>query len=509
MSKVNGMNDSNGHVETHLETKFVPDPEEEKRWEKKGVMYQIIMSLCANSSVLGPSMAFGYSGVALTPLMSPTSDVKIDKVQANWIATATALGIPFGCIVSGYTMRRGRKLSLLITSIVSIVGWLVIYLAGTYEQILVGRIISGIATGMASVPATVYSAEVSSPKWRSIMITWTSVSIAIGVLVVYIFGYIFKDDWRMVALMCALFPLVSTVLTLAVVLETPIWLRDRGRLDEALQVLKKFRGIPKDVPPPPQLYEELKPRPQRKKQNFMKHMLKRNAMVPFAILLGYFFFQQFSGLFIIVYYAVDIIQSAGVTIDPNLGAVLIGLTRLVGTLLVSCMSEKLGRRKPSIVSGSAMTIFMGVLSVYLLLKDKGYSINDGGLIPVICILMYIFGSTLGFLVIPFAMVGEVYPTKVKEALSGLTTCINYIFSSITVKTYPDMEVAMGRHGVFIFFTVLSFLGTLFVTFFLPETKGKTLSEIEDMFSRKKEVVDTPEEEKMVDGKYDICFWRKL
>lgn len=89
-------------------------------------------------------------------------------------------------------MRRGRKLSLLITSIVSIVGWLVIYLAGTYEQILVGRIISGIATGMASVPATVYSAEVSSPKWRSIMITWTSVSIAIGVLVVYIFGYIFK-----------------------------------------------------------------------------------------------------------------------------------------------------------------------------------------------------------------------------------------------------------------------------------------------------------------------------
>ncbi|XP_043598439.1 facilitated trehalose transporter Tret1-2 homolog isoform X1 [Bombus pyrosoma] len=508
MSIVNGINDSNGHVETHLETKFVPDTEEERKWEKKGVMYQIIMSLCANSSVLGPSMAFGYSGVALTPLTSSTSDVKIDKDQANWIATATALGIPFGCIVSGYTMRRGRKLSLLITSIVSIVGWLVIYLAGTYEQILVGRIISGIATGMASVPATVYSAEVSSPKWRSIMITWTSVSIAIGVLVVYIFGYIFKDDWRMVALMCALFPLVSAVLTLAIVLETPIWLRDRGRLDEALQVLKKFRGIPKDVPPPPQLNEELKPRPQRKKQNFMKHMLKRNAMVPFAILLGYFFFQQFSGLFIIVYYAVDIIQSAGVTIDPNLGAVLIGLTRLVGTLLVSCMSGKLGRRKPSIVSGSAMTIFMGVLSVYLLMKDKGYSINDGGLIPVICILMYIFGSTFGFLVIPFAMVGEVYPTKVKEALSGLTTCINYIFSAITVKTYPDMEAAMGRHGVFIFFTVLSFLGTLFVTFFLPETKGKTLREIEDMFSRKKEVVDSPEEEKMVDGRYDICFWRK-
>lgn len=104
----------------------------------------------------------------------------------------TALGIPFGCILSSYTMRRGRKLSLLITSVLSILGWLIIYFSRTYEQILVGRIISGFATGSASVPATVYSAEVASPAWRSTMVTWTSVAIAIGVLIVYIFGYLFQ-----------------------------------------------------------------------------------------------------------------------------------------------------------------------------------------------------------------------------------------------------------------------------------------------------------------------------
>lgn len=107
-------------------------------------------------------------------------------------ATVTALGIPFGCILSSYTMRRGRKLSLLITSVLSILGWLIIYFSQTYEQILVGRIISGLATGSASVPATVYCAEVASPAWRSTMVTWTSVAIAIGVLIVYIFGYLFK-----------------------------------------------------------------------------------------------------------------------------------------------------------------------------------------------------------------------------------------------------------------------------------------------------------------------------
>ncbi|CAK9801244.1 Facilitated trehalose transporter Tret1-2 homolog [Anthophora plagiata] len=503
MSIPNGINGTNGHVDGYLEAKMELDPAVEKKRERKGVVYQILMSLLANSSVLGPSMAFGYSAVALGPLMSSTSDVKIDKFQGNWIATATALGIPVGCMVSSYTMRRGRKLSLLITSIVSIVGWLVIYLAGTYEQILVGRIISGIATGTSSVPATVYSAEVASPKWRSTMVTWTSLAIAIGVLIVYVFGYTFKDNWRMVALMCALFPLISFFLTLAIVPETPIWLRDRGRLEEALQVLKKFRGIPKYVIPTPELYQELKPRPKRKKQNLLRHLLKRNALLPFGIMLGYFFFQQFSGIFVVVYYAVDIIENAGTTINPYFGAVLIGFTRLLGTLLVAFLSGTFGRRIPSIVSGSGMTIFMGILSVYLLMKDKGYvEINDGGLIPIVCVLMYIFTSTLGFLVVPFAMLGEVYPTKVKEILTGLTTCVTYIFSSITVKTYPDMEASMGRHGVFLFFTVVSFLGTLFVVFLLPETKGKTLREIEDMFSKKKVIADL-QEKKMMVGLKDV------
>lgn len=319
-----------------------------------------------------------------------------------------------------------------------------------------------------------------------------------------------KDNWRMVALLCALFPLVSAALTLAIVPETPIWLRDRGRLDEALQVLKKFRGVPNDAPPPQQLHQELKPRPQRANQNFAKHLLKRNAVLPFAVMLGYFFFQQFSGIFVVVYYAVNIVESAGIAIDPNLGAVLIGLARLFGSVLVACASGKFGRRKPSIVSGCSMTIFMGILSAYLWIKDRGYRVNDNGLVPAICVVMYIFGSTLGFLVIPFAMVGEVYPTKVKEVLTGLTSCINYIFSSITVKIYPDMEAGMGRQGVFVFFTVMSLLGTLFVIFFLPETKGKTLREIEDMFSKKKkgkeeeETVNWKEErEKMIDLKNPV------
>lgn len=466
------------------------DNEEAKRREKKGVIRQILISLCANSVVLGPAMGFGYSAVALGPLTSSSSDVKINYNQANWIATSAALGTPLGCVLSSIVMSRGRRLSLMLISIISFIGWITIYMANTYEQILIGRVLSGIATGLASVPATVYSAEIAGVKWRGTMVTWTSVSIAIGVLIVYIFGCLFKGDWRMIALMCALFPLASIMITLTLLPESPVWLREQGRLEEALDTLKKFRGIPKNQPATMDILMELKPRAQqaegeKKKNSIFKDVFKRNALVPFGIMLSYFLFQQFSGIFVMVYYAVDIVQSAGITIDPYLGAVFIGLTRLMGSLLVAAISRKYGRRIPSIVSGAGMTFFMACLSLYLFMTDAGYQVLDRGLFPTVCVLMFIFLSTLGFLSIPFAMIGEIFPTNVKDLLSGLTTCIGYIFSSVTIKTYPDMLLLMGKHGVFFFYALVSLAGTLFVFFFLPETKGKSLHEIEDIFVKNK------------------------
>lgn len=291
------------------------------------------------------------------------------------------------------------------------------------------------------------------------------------------------------ALMCALFPLCAIALTLLVIPETPLWLRDQNRSEEALEIMKKFRGIPKDQPAPAEILLELKPRPQKKNQNLLKHLVKRSSLVPFGIMLCYFFFQQFSGIFVIIYNAVAIMDKSGVQVDPYLGAVLIGIARLIASLLTAGVSRKFGRRVPSMISGIGMTIFMGGLSLYLFLANKGTVMADNGVVPVICMMMYIFTSTLGYLVIPFAMVGEVFPSKVKDILAGLTVAIGYVFSAITVKTYPDMQSQMDMHGVFLFFAIVSLVGVIFILFFLPETKGKTLREIEDMFSTKKKVFE--------------------
>ncbi|GAB1859078.1 Sugar transporter ERD6-like 4 [Camponotus japonicus] len=459
---------------------------EEKKWERDGIIFQILMSLCANVVMVGPVMSFGYSAVAEPVMRAPkTNDLQLDAVQANWMATASALGIPLGCLVSSFVMRQGRKISMFMTSLISLTGWVTIYMSNSYEQILVGRTISGVSAGMASVLTTVYVAEITGPKWRGTMITWTSISIALSVLLVYIFGYIFKDDWRLVALICGLFPIMAIVLTLLVIPESPLWLRDQNRFEEALETMKKFRGVPKDKPTPTELLAELKPRPQGKSQNLLQHLMKRSSVMPFVIMLSYFFFQQFSGIFIVMYNAVTIMDKSGVQVDPYLGAVLIGVARLIACLLTSAVSQKFGRRIPSMISGIGMTIFTASLSLYLFLAENGIVISDKGIIPAACIILYIFASTLGYLIIPFAMMGEIYPSKVKDILSNWTVAIGYIFSAITVKTYPDMLKLMNMHGVFLFFGIVSFIGLIFIVLFLPETKGKTLNEIEDIFSKKK------------------------
>ncbi|XP_033208952.1 facilitated trehalose transporter Tret1-like isoform X2 [Belonocnema kinseyi] len=454
------------------------------------------MCFLANLTVLGPSMGFGYSAVALPPLQSPKSEFKIDANQASWIASAAAFSIPFGCFITSFVLRRGRKSTFLIISAVSLVGWLTIYLSANVEQIIIGRILSGVSTGLAAVPATVYAAEVAAPKWRSTVVTWTSIAIAAGVLIVYIFGFIFPDNWKMVALLCAIFPLAAFCLTLIYMPESPVWLRERGRIPEAEKILRKYRGVPKGADLPAEVEAELQVKHQTKKRNLLKHLLRRSSLIPFLVLLTYFFFQQFSGIFAVVYYAVKISKDSGLTINDHVGAMLIGIMRLIGALLVAWASRRFGRRPLSIISGVGMTLSIGSLALYLFLKDRGH-VGEGGMLPVICLMTYIFMSTLGFLVLPFAMLGELYPPKVKDVLSGMTTCIAYIFSFATVKAYPDMLNIMGKHGIFFFYAIFSFLGTFFVAFFLPETKGKTLSEIENIYVKREKGCSEDVDRKMI------------
>lgn len=219
------------------------------------------------------------------------------------------------------------------------------------------------------------------------------------------------------------------------------------------------------------------------------------TLKPFLIMNLFFFFQQFSGTFVVVFYAVDIVKEAGINFDPYIAAILIGLTRFIVTIVVSFVSNRYGRRPPAIVSGAGMTLTMGCLATYLYLSSTGVIAEDEFTwFPVVSLMLYILTSTIGFLTLPWAMVGEVYPARVRGLAAGLTTCFAYICNFIIVKIYPAMLISLQRYGLFFFYGGVSVLGTIFVVLLLPETKGRDLQQIEEYFQKKKKKVVQGDEE---------------
>ncbi|XP_014253816.1 facilitated trehalose transporter Tret1-like [Cimex lectularius] len=505
----------------------------------KASIVQVVLCVIANTAVLSSGMTLGFTAVALPYMLKPNDEFHITVDQASWVASIAAISTPLGCLVSGPLIDRlGRKKGLFLLNFPAFIGWLCVAINPSMTQLYIGRLLTGFACGLSSSPATVFSAESSIPSLRGYLVSGTSIAISMGVAIVYIMGLIFKENWKLTAGLCSIFPVCSAILIGFLMPESPVWLMVNGKPDAACKSLKLLRGT-NDISDIEHELDELSERVNMNKKgktNLMstiKAMGKPESYKPLIIMNLFFFFQQLTGVFVVIFYAVDVVREAGVTMDPFIVAVLIGITRLGVTIFSAWMSRAYGRRPTAIISGVGMTVSLVTLATFLYVTQSTHlsdtlfegesetnttnlseffnstletfkpgnsselenaEIPSPSLLPVISILLYILASTVGFLTLPWAMIGEVYPARIRGVASGLTTCITYLVSFVAVKLYPTMLTVLGKHGVFFFYGSMAFLGTIFVIFYLPETQGKTLAEIEKYFAGTKKKKSTADEE---------------
>lgn len=291
--------------------------------------------------------------------------------------------------------------------------------------------------------------------------------------------------------------------------ETPSWLLSKSRVSEAERSLKLFRGLaPKGNYISPEckaeldlLIEKHRVSSSRGTESLLQKFAMPEFYKPLGIMVGFFAFQQFSGLFVLIVYAVKFSMEAGVVIDPFLCAVYVGIVRIVGTLLMGVIMDRFGRRLPAMFSGVVMAICMFGIGGYI---ASGSSVASW--LPVLLILAYIFSSSMGLLTLPFTMMAEVFPQRFRGLASGIAIGALYSMSFMVTKLYPTMVNKMGTVNVFVFYGVVSISSVVFVYFILPETKGKTLEQIEDIFKKPKRLEDINENlmltgnEKVVIGK---------
>lgn len=213
-------------------------------------------------------------------------------------------------------------------------------------------------------------------------------------------------------------------------------------------------------------------------ESLLQAIRAREVYKPLLIMIGFFFFQQCSGIVVVIVFAAQIATRAGVSADPLLVAVFVGVARIITTFFMGMIFEKWGRRPAGIVSATGMTICM------MLLASNGWWPVIGEHVPllsVFAIVLHIIFSTMGLLTLPFFMISEVFPQRVRGSANGFTLCVGLLFSFSVVKLYPTMEAWIGTANCFAFFGAISLLGVAFIYFIVPETKGRTLLEIENYF----------------------------
>lgn len=242
--------------------------------------------------------------------------------------------------------------------------------------------------------------------------------------------------------------------------------RDDVKIDEEIQRIKDSKRVQTE-----------------KKSLFAvwKEFTKPELYKPFFVMVTFFAIQQFSGIFTIFIYAAQFSLEAGVAIDEFLSAVIIGVIRCCTTILIAFASDRYGRKPLAISSGIGMFFSMAGLAtcVKFPLTETSFS-----WLPSLFLFAFIFTGTLGILTLPFAMVAEMYPQKTRGFAVGITVAIGFILSFINVKTFSTVFEIFGSFWIFSFYALVALVGILFAVFILPETKGKSLQEIESHFRGK-------------------------
>ncbi|XP_050302610.1 solute carrier family 2, facilitated glucose transporter member 8-like isoform X2 [Anthonomus grandis grandis] len=435
-----------------------------------------------------------FSAVLLPQLRESNSDIKIDIHQASWIASIVTAFIPLGALTIGPLMDKfGRKKMCILTAVPFALSWLLHNFASNVWFIYVARIIAGFGSGISTV-AIVYVSEISHPKYRPMLLTFNSVFVTLGILLTCILG--FGLHWTAMAKINFILA-TGSLIGLCFIPESPYWLlvfkRDKKECARAMKWLYTDQQVYEEQ------FQRILDSPQsnpRDQKSDLKFYKKPIVWKPLVILLILFICQQLSSAYVIIFYAVDIFKKIGGNfkhiglIDEFVALILLGSIRFVMAIVLAVISRKVGRRTLMFVSGVGMIVTSFLVGLYMFLSHKSTldkevesQTESDGTIAVVLVLCYICFSSFGWLVIPWTLIGELLPVKVRGVLGGVVVSVAYVVMFLVVKLAPYLMENVRLEFLFFGLSVENVVGVLFLYFYLPETLGKTFDDIANCFDK--------------------------
>lgn len=421
-----------------------------------------------------------------------------DTIKGFVIASAL-IGCVIGGSIAGFISRAlGRKNGLFIAAIaffISAVGaWKpeAFNVFGTLDvySFVIYRIIGGIGVGLASMISPMYIAEIAPAKTRGKLVSFNQFAIIFGMLVIYFVNYfiakqgdeqwLITDGWRWMFFSGAI-PAGIFIILLFFIPETPRYLVLNGQEDKALKVLNKIAGEKQA----PVILEEIKGTLHEANAPWMSYGF---LVIFVGIMLSVF--QQFVGINVVLYYAGNIFRNMGASTDSSLlQTIIVGAVNLAFTVVAILTVDKYGRKPLMIIGSLGMAISMILLGFTFFLGQAGGALTTGqGYAALAFMLLYTAAFAMSWGPVCWVLLAEIFPNSIRAALS-IAVAAQWIANWVVSLTFPMMNdnvwlTEQFNHGFsYWIYGIMGILSAVFMWKFVPETKGKTLEEMEKLWKK--------------------------
>jgi sugar porter (SP) family MFS transporter len=447
--------------------------DEETRARGFSKLVYVVAAVAATGGLL-----FGFdTGVISGALLFLRKTFDLGSVAQEVVVSAVLVGCVFGAAMSGrVTDYLGRRKVILGTAAIFGAGSVIASIAPSVGILIGGRVIIGVAIGVASYAVPLYISEMSPPRVRGALVSLNQLMITIGILLSYFVDEIFTSvpgTWRWMFLVGVL-PAVILFVGMLFLPKSPRWLASRKREDEARQVMDRLGN-----PDPGKELSDMREAMAMEGGGGFKELLAPWVRPALIIGVGIMLIQQCTGINTVIYYAPTIFEMAGFkSASAAIGATVgVGVINVLFTVVSIYLVDRLGRKPLLSIGLAGMTLSLFLLGLAFALE---HSLGAGlKWVTVGSLLIYIGSFAISLGPIAWLLISEIYPVRIRGVAMSVATLANWGFNFIIALTFLSIVDGLGKSGAFWLYAAVGVAGFIFCRVYVPETKGAALETIEE------------------------------
>lgn len=431
-------------------------------------------------SALG-GLLFGFDTAVISGTIQMVSnEFNLGVDLEGWFVSSAILGCVIGVALAGRISDViGRRKVLITSAIFFLVSAIGCAMANSMTSLILYRILGGAGIGFASIISPMYIAELSPAKLRGRLVALYQLAITIGILTAYLTNSAIQDMfqnennnvWRWM-FGSEILPAFLFFILLFFIPESPRWLLSKNRLEDAKNILNKY--IP--VQEAEEQIDYTKKQKLRKTESLFEILGQRKLVHLLLMGISLAAFSQLSGINAIIYFGPEILSDAGLTLGESLGGqVSIGLANVIFTFIAIWKIDTWGR-KPLLISGIlGVIVSLSLCGAYFLMG------LDNSIMLISFITLFIACFAFSYGPVTWIIISEIYPTKIRGTAMSIATLALWLTNVLIAQFFPRLN-AWSAGGSFLVFATISLLALIFVMKYIPETKNKSLEQIEKQLS---------------------------